>query len=91
MLRAPMPVDEKNLQLLRAHYAKYAKAGSATCPICGGTTWSADGPVAVPAYLPSFDTIDITRSVPVMLLVCNTCFFVRHFAWRPITGEPSNG
>lgn len=91
MLRAPMPIDDKDLRVLREHYGKHATAGSAKCPICGGVSWTVDGPVAAPAYIPDFDAIDTSKSVPMMLLICKTCFFVRHFAWRPINGEPQSG
>jgi hypothetical protein len=91
LLAAPMPIDDEDLQRLRAHYAQHAKAGSATCPICGGTSWTADGPVAVPTYVADFGVMDTNKGVPMMLLICGTCFFVRHFAWNPISGEPSDG
>lgn len=86
MLRGSMALDEEDLQLLRSHYATHAKAEAAQCPICESTTWTADGPIAAPELLvsPTGGVMVGERAMPMVILICNTCSFVRHFSWGRI-------
>ncbi len=86
-----MAMSEDDLQKLRAHYVKHAGSGSATCPICGGVSWSAEGPVTPIQYHPTGGVSLGGPTTPMVLLICNTCYFVRHFAWIPIETGATNG
>lgn len=65
--------------------AKHLDAkGMAGCPICGAKRWSIAGPVAPHLYDPATKTIRDDASIPLVLVICDDCSFVRTFAWNLI-------
>lgn len=78
-------LDGHELAAIRAHLGKFKHH---TCPVCGSKEWTVTPPQTTVAYRievgPTPATIGEGPSIPVAVVVCGTCFFVRHFAWRPI-------
>lgn len=82
-----MAMNEEDAALLRAHLDRIPYEGK--CPICGMRQWDAEGPVCLPRV---HKTPHGTASfgppiVPVVLLVCSTCHYIHHFAWKPLMGK----
>jgi hypothetical protein len=87
--------SDEDWAAFEAHIKKFPKAE--VCPICEHTDWSVPPvelgnmltakelaalslpPGASPVLLPGFG-----GGVPVIVLICTTCFYVRHFAWRGV-------
>jgi hypothetical protein len=79
-----MALSKEEADLLRRHLAKY----TFPCPICGKKTWSIDGPVVLLKYDMNLKTaVPTSGGIPLVVLTCLTCWFVREFAWRPILRE----
>lgn len=57
-----------------------------SCPACQNTHWEFAGLVAELAYQRELTQSGSNQAVttPMAALVCKRCFFVMHFAWRPI-------
>jgi len=56
------------------------------CPVCGSSSWGADGPVASLKYaeLSAGPAQVGGGAIPIVLLVCQTCSYTCQFAWLPI-------
>lgn len=80
-----MAIEPDDLAKFNAHMAKFRKQNAAVCPICGANRWVVDGPVAALRYEHGPPAqISIQGGPPVILAICENCFFVRQFAWLPI-------
>lgn len=75
-------LSELDLAKLRAHLASVQKHGG--CPVCGSTEWSASGPEIAAGNWEPGGTVTRFRAIPLVVLVCKRCFYVRHFAWVPM-------
>ena len=60
------------------------------CPICDNRSWSA-GIVTVAAEYTELGPNLGGESIPKVQLICNTCGFVREFAWLFITEKAACG
>jgi hypothetical protein len=76
-----MAISKEEADLLRKHLAKYNKL---SCPICGKKTWSIDGPVVAVYYNMDLKAVITTDGIPMVVLTCLECWFVRQFALKPI-------
>lgn len=88
-----MALHPAQFETFMAHLRKHMR--SDVCPVCRSHAWSASQLVA-PLVAITEDDGDGFKSrmgpefVPMALLVCKTCGYVMHFAWRPIQ-EASRG
>jgi hypothetical protein len=81
----PEPLSEENIALIRAHLLRHTK--DFVCPVCGTKEWTITGLTLMYGYVPATETTPSraeATGVPVVLVVCQTCSFVRQFAWMPI-------
>ena len=86
-----MPIDPKQLEKFRAHLKECGITAMA-CPVCGQKAWRVYPPIATPKYSEDvFGRAVGSESMPVIPVVCNTCFYVRHFAWEPIAKKKPDG
>lgn len=75
-----MKLSDENFQKAAAHIRRFQS--QKPCPVCGAESWVIEGPVHFPPYVGG--GLAVGGGVPVLLAVCNTCFFIRQFAWLPI-------
>ena len=71
-------LSEEDFALLQNHLAKFPDQRS--CPICQHRNWNVSGLETAVGYLNGSPTFG-APAMPVVRLVCTTCFFVRDFAW----------
>ena len=72
-----------------------------TCPVCGTKTWITAGLSSLTyrddeptVSFRTFNTYRVgppERTIPVVVLVCGTCFYVRQFAWQAILNVIQQG
>jgi hypothetical protein len=78
-------LSASQVEILRKHLERFPR--SAVCPICEGGKWSVTGLEATysveigPSRCVLLPLEPIT---PVLLVVCDGCGFLRHFAWAKI-------
>lgn len=80
--------DPRVLAAMRRHLGRFQKHD---CPTCGSKNWNLSAPQTTLGYQAAFAHIPSTVGngtiIPVVVLICENCFFVRHFAWLPILKE----
>jgi len=75
------------LQAIQFHLSKLPEH---KCSQCGHTTWTATPPQTTLSYrtarpgVPALVDTDDGLHIPVILVICERCYFVRTFAWLPI-------
>lgn len=78
-------LEPEVIAVMRWHLGRFARH---TCPVCEGKTWQLTPPQSTLHYRaadgaqPSM--LGEGAAIPVVLVICETCFFVRQFAWLPI-------
>ncbi len=88
------------VQLLIKHLEKFP--GADICPVCASKSWQVVGIEAAQGYFPRRPGQEVSVGfryqkdvLPVVTLMCNTCGYVRSFAWnfvRVVSGaEHGNG
>lgn len=83
-----MPLSQAQFNAFLAHIQKHGKPNSGVCPMCGDQGWSVEGPIATLNYGPTGFS---QGGIPMLVLTCRTCFYVRHFAWLPILASMQSG
>lgn len=84
-----IPLAPDQLARFQQHLSRFpAQQG---CPICFTSMWNIIGlETGLNVYSqPSTGAMAVAPggpSMPVVVVVCRTCFFVRHFAWEGIRG-----
>ena len=81
-----MPLEPDDYRRFLTHIAQF---GLQTCPVCNTQNWITEDIVEAKEYSDVVDPFVRAQlaSVPLLLVVCRRCFYVRHFAWLPIRGE----
>lgn len=83
-----MGMAPEDFEFFKAHLSGHAYSG---CPICSSSEWEADGPLAMPRLVFGQNTpngVLISNEVmPVAVMYCRKCFFVRHFVWGLIQAK----
>jgi hypothetical protein len=80
---ADPPISAEDLEKLKAHLSRFPKQ---TCPSCRNTTWAVGGIITgLTVRSADMRTVMGGPNVPLVLLICRRCFYVRHFAWVPIS------
>lgn len=79
-----MAMTPEDFEIFKRHLEAQPTAFTA-CPVCSSTEWEADGPVAMPRLVfgksaPS-GVLMSNEVVPVAVMFCRNCFFVRNFLW----------
>lgn len=86
-------LTDAQAQIVREHMAKFAKSG--VCPVCQDNNWVVNGLEAAPGVVDVGGALAMAHggsaSMPVVQLVCNTCCYVRSFAWFGILRRHENG
>lgn len=79
-------MTSEDLAKFTAHLSRFQDFKN--CPVCGTNSWSVTGIEAANPTRPTPDggiAVDLGgRSIPMVVLICRTCFYVMQFAWRPI-------
>lgn len=78
-----MGLPAEDFELLRQHLAKLPAAGPGKCPVCGANGWEAAGIVGTPVLSPE-RSLQLGTTIPTVMLVCSSCFYVQQFAWARI-------
>lgn len=68
--------------VLHAHLRRFE---GHVCPVCSTRSWSTAG-ISSRTVAPEPED-DGPQNIPVVLLYCNNCFYVREFAWLPIVRQ----
>jgi hypothetical protein len=90
-------LTEDELQMLLKHLEQFP--GSDVCPVCRASTWEIIGIEAAQPYVPRRAGVDeahvgfrLDKGVlPVVVLMCDTCGYIRSFAWNLIKFIASKG
>lgn len=78
-----LPKDE--FELFKAFLREKTKGKPFRCPVCDSPNWSVDGPVVLLQYDTEMKTAVVGGGgIPLITMVCQNCYFSRHFAWNPI-------
>lgn len=91
-----MSLTPKDVDALRKHFLDNVK--NRFCPKCGSECFGIDGPMALVRLHPQSETLivaDLNNTAPLVIVVCQECFHVDLFAWKPIedameTGKDTN-
>lgn len=75
-----MTLDARDNEILKAHFDRFKDMDP--CPICHARTWEVSGPFALPGAASSGTYAG--GAIPLVQLLCQTCFHVRQFAWLGI-------
>lgn len=70
-------------EAVQRHLTKYFNEGNGRCPVCAGTNLDILG-VEVAANLVGTEARFTGTVIPTIAVMCATCFYVLHFAWKPI-------
>jgi hypothetical protein len=80
-----MALTPQETEKLRKHLKQY---GAIECPVCHHKAWSIEGPVVLLKYDMELKTaVPTSGGIPLVVLTCLHCWFVREFAWSPILRE----
>jgi hypothetical protein len=80
------PLSPEEMALFLAHVNRFQ--GRWICPICTTNNWTVGGVEAGVNFVGNGLVLG-GNALPVVALVCNTCFYVMHFAWEGIArGRP---
>jgi hypothetical protein len=89
------PLSPEEFQIFLQHMEKFPDQ---KCPVCGTTSWGTIGLEAAPPFLASINAVQPAgtggKVMPVVVIACKTCAYVRSFAWFAIvklSGPGSNG
>jgi|HubBroStandDraft_1064217.scaffolds.fasta_scaffold288343_3 hypothetical protein len=79
-------LEPTHFAMLQKHLKKHMMVGAISCPICGSKEWTAEagtllGTVVQPGGVFMAGS---SNQVPLAILICNTCYFVRQFALVPV-------
>ena len=74
-------ISKPNQLKIHAHLSRFKNH---RCPVCEGKSWDAGGFVTVQPCDPENPVVDRTKGMPLLMIVCHECKFVRTFAWKPI-------
>ena len=91
-----MPMSDEDFKILLDHLKAIAKGGVVgPCPICGTAKWSADGPMAMIRTRETEEAREkgefaAISTLPLAVITCTKCFYVRSFAWLPIESAAKN-
>lgn len=76
-----MSISPADFKRIKEHLAQFPQ--QSPCPVCAGRRWSVAGLETGAAF--SEEGISLGGgTVPMVIVVCATCYFVRKFAWIPI-------
>lgn len=75
-------MSDEQADVLLMHLARF-KVGPHECPICGANAWQPHMLESVTSIVPDSHGATVSK-VPLVMLMCSGCWFVRHFAWKPI-------
>ncbi|MCA9630024.1 MAG: hypothetical protein KC766_20275 [Myxococcales bacterium] len=78
-----MSGDPRVFEKIQTFFNKKFGGHMPGCPACRYTHWEFAGLVAELGYQ-SDGSAQSTVTTPMAALVCKRCFYVMHFAWRPI-------
>jgi hypothetical protein len=85
-----MATDPKDSIVLREHLNKFQR--QIGCPVCGSGDWGVHGPVAIPILDREDGQLSLgMQAMPIMVLRCKVCSFLRQFAWEPIRDKAKGG
>jgi len=76
-------LTESEWHLFTVHLSKFPRAR--VCPVCEHTDWAI--PTGKEHGIYAGDGVTRQGGVLVVVTICTTCFYVRHYAWQGITGE----
>ena len=79
---AAMPLSPQDFEIFTDHHLQWE---GMECPVCKTSGWQIGYIATAPLYtLEDGVAVYQPTGIPLVLLTCNTCFYVRQFAWRPI-------
>jgi hypothetical protein len=84
-----MALTPPEIEKFKAHLEKFTT--QTHCPVCQSNMWNVAGPSSLPALYQSGAMMLGGEVIPLVHLVCDTCYFVRTFAWQPIRPKPTEG
>ena len=78
-----MALSQEDKNLMLRHLARFQQQSG--CPVCHTATWHMHGPIAWPILDREDGQLSLgMEAIPVVVLRCATCSFMRPFAWQPI-------
>jgi len=77
-----MPLSQANLQKLQSHMQTIGLRPA--CQVCGTNNWTTGEIVAPPVILPGGSMAIGGPTVPMVLLICQRCGYVMHFAAQTV-------
>jgi rubredoxin len=75
------PLSPDEMALFLAHTNRFPNRWF--CPMCGTNAWTVAGVEAGVNFVGSSLVLG-GNALPVVVVVCNTCFYVTNFAWEGI-------
>ena len=76
-------LQDQDFQLLKQHLEQFP---TMVCPVCGDAKWQLSHIIVTPLYtMEAEGPVYQPTGIPVALASCNTCFYLRQFAWQPIS------
>lgn len=86
-------------EILMRHFFEKFGGKIPACPMCGNNReerWSIEYPVAPMVYDPEqpdkqSKVLNLNAVMPLVVMMCRDCFYVAHFAWRPILEQVTRG
>jgi hypothetical protein len=68
----------EQIEMVKSHLSKHAK--NVNCPVCNTDKWYIAGPAMAPLW-DNQKNLMLNSSIPMILLICEQCSYIRSFAY----------
>ena len=77
-----MPLSPRDFETFIEHLNQFEPM---VCPVCQTSAWQIGYIATSPLFtLEGEAAVFQPTGIPLVIVTCNTCFYVRQFAWRPV-------